>query len=878
LTIGLILCIFHRRKGDKIFCVTAHNRVCEISIDFREGKFERKRRSRCPEVSTAYSSSILGDSWESILLFAGTAFGELIIWKPKCDTEIGEILLRVPQSHNGVIFDIQMCLEAKLLTTCSDDRSVQLWKFEVNSDGKPILEKIKRCFAHISRVFRSKIIKHEENFYILSIGEDSHVCLWDNEGTLMFKKFLDDCGTIWGLDYCAKTMTSLVVTNNGRLVKVPLKLALTKNASKTEIIGENVAKLTYMSPAGLLICLKIDNEVAVYDVNDVNSPKMNFKLEASSKFCLMETFKHFLYLVTTDSKVIVYEYSTEKQDFSVKNEKIINWDDENGQTRSMIRSFFPLDDFQIVICSNNGVVRILEAQNFNKIHEFHIPKCSEPWITSAINTKDSKFLIADRCGHLHLFKNGNPDPIFTRKRLHGTMGITQIVKIDDFTFKTTGHDSTVKTISLVNDELKQIFTEKLAINFIERRFGEFTFGFSSSYFICHHQQDGILIEENCGGGNRQYDLFLDELERCGKFSLAVIQQRKVKQVTFRVDLSHQSPLTFPDLRWHHLSCNYLSLVNTKNGVLLISGGEETLMKFYLMRNDGNLEHLKTSTQHNSAIKSIISTKTSKNDDLIVISVGSRSKICFTKIRSALKELSIEEDTQFMLYEDKLTPEKDQTISFDPESSFTSTTLVNETLICACSDGHLRLFALQLDANPIKISLDREIFYGKSILHVQKVIWHGFTMILSMATDGVINFWQFPTMSKVHELKHHGNGIHAYDICEQGNEILIATGGDDQSIVISRVLMRKNEGNLKLETDKTFKIPDLHTAQVTGVRFLSDQVLMTLGVDQMIYKLTFDDDLSEKKIEKSYWTSVEDGKGLLYFKDKVIVYGNGIEIF
>uniref|UniRef100_A0A336LEW1 tRNA (34-2'-O)-methyltransferase regulator WDR6 n=1 Tax=Culicoides sonorensis TaxID=179676 RepID=A0A336LEW1_CULSO len=905
---------FNASKPDILHLVTAHNRASAISLDFSKKNGLILKRSRCQEISTAYASLIYGDSWKNLLFLAGTAFGELIIWSPsniQCNDDIGIILIRIPNSHNGVIFNIDLNMEASLLTTASDDRSIQLWKITLNDLDmkKPSIEKIKRCFAHTSRVFRSKIIKKDENFYILSIGEDSHVCLWDDAGNLIYKKYLENCGTIWGLDYCKITETVVVSTNNGRLLKIPLAeqfngSSIRENVIETREKGNSIVKLKYISiriainvTQGLLICLTELNQILVYDEN--SEMKNSFQLETgTSKICLMETCGQYAYFVTTDSEIFLYEYelNSTSQDFVLKCHEKIHWNSscedkkgENRKIRSIIRSLNSLGHDRIVICSSQGHILVLNSLTLKMMFEFYLPKSAEPWITSAISI-GCGFLIGDRCGHLHLYKNCNKNPIHTLRRLHGNMGITQIIKINSNTFTTTGHDSACRTIKLENDRLKHIFAQKTSnINLIERLHHQYIFGFNSSYFICHHEKNGTIFEHNCGGGNRQFDLYLNAIEPKHEFSLAVIQQRRVKQVTFKLKSTKENSLEFPDVRWHHLDCNFIKIIESSTS-LLITGGEDTLMKFYQMQEDGNemnLNLLRTSNQHNSGIKSIIATKSEINDDTFVISVGSRAKICISRLKFLKSsEYSIEEELQFMLYsdEEKLKPENEQQISFDPESSFTSVALVkngeDNQLVCGCSDGYLRTFNVKLESNPITITLDKEIYYGKSILHVEKIEYKNFTLILSMGTDGIINFWNSSSFDGIiHQLRHHESGIHAYDcMMDENSDLLIATGGDDQSICVSKISFQvKEEEKLSIEVQKTFKIPDLHTAQVTGVRFLDDSTLITTGIDQTIHEIHFDLKMNKKDNRRSWWTSVEDAKGLLTFRDKIIVYGNGLEI-
>lgn len=59
----------------------------------------------------------------------------------------------------GVIFSIDFNMDAGLLTTTSDDRSVKMWKIDQIDFGKNLYVKpIKSLYGHTARIFRSKII------------------------------------------------------------------------------------------------------------------------------------------------------------------------------------------------------------------------------------------------------------------------------------------------------------------------------------------------------------------------------------------------------------------------------------------------------------------------------------------------------------------------------------------------------------------------------------------------------------------------------------------------------------------------------------------------------------------------------------------------
>ena len=102
----------------------------------------------------------------------------------------------------------------------------------------------------------------------------------------------------------------------------------------------------------------------------------------------------------------------------------------------------------------------------------------------------------------------------------------------------------------------------------------------------------------------------------------------------------------------------------------------------------------------------------------------------------------------------------------------------------------------------------------------------------MATDGVINFWNFNYIKNQKEetknmlpapfskLHIHQSGINSFDLEKVSeNEYLIATGGDDNllSLIVFNLIPIEN-GNLSVEIVTKWSSSTSHCAQITGLVF------------------------------------------------------------
>lgn len=193
-------------KDGTIAAMTAHNFA--IWLEIKDRQLIIKKKLRCDDNSTLYCSHIHGDSWNDLTFFAGTALGELIIWKQVNDTPS---TLYQKSLHNGVVFSIDF--NHNFLLTSSDDRSIKIY----SSDNNWQLKELTQCFGHTSRIFVCKIIKYLDSFLFLSAGEDGNFCIWRENGNLITKKNVNLSGGLWSLDYDEASGVVIASSSTGKL-------------------------------------------------------------------------------------------------------------------------------------------------------------------------------------------------------------------------------------------------------------------------------------------------------------------------------------------------------------------------------------------------------------------------------------------------------------------------------------------------------------------------------------------------------------------------------------------------------------------------------------------------------------------------------------
>lgn len=804
-----------------------------------------------------------------------------------------------------MIFSIDCDLRHDLLTTTSDDRSVKIWAVSFADQARDwhssSLNASKSMYGHTARIFAHKIIEFGGEPYVVSIGEDANVCIWTRDGQLLSRQSVGGGqSALWSLDWDPVRCYLVTSGSGGNVNQIPIAHILHRDVYRTDIIetalsggeDEHFAKIRVMQADGLLIGVTnrqnlfyrhIDDSDSAWRSMDSNGSTTSYKstlLEVQGSMAAVAGYKRATIFCFRDG---VFETLLDES-FS------------NG----MIRSLKFLDSDAFVVCDDNGNATLCSLKGSSKVN-FTLPACKERWITVA-HRYGQHLIVGDRCGHLHLYVIDGDGIAWksTLRHLHGSLGCTSVYFESSsptrrVEFKTAGHDGTLKTIWLDEQQhtIALKFTHRIPIAWTDKivslNDGErIVAGFNDNHFIAVRPKcdagDEVHFEYECGGGHRFWDLYVDDCHARLKCHFYYIRTKRVHRVQFRLD-RRLHPFAIVRFDWHHRPCNAVHNIQLPDGrVLLASGGDDNLLKFNVCDGATTPRHVIDVSAHISNIKAICAAATTSA--WLIFSAGGRAQICVTQVTVDGDDgVQFCERVDFMLRMNDLQRKrlgKSQHIDFDPETRFMSMAVYEHDaapatwwLIVACSDGLIRRFVY--DDRASTIALDSAVLYGRCILHVHRL--HSKStdddVLLSMATDGRIVFWQlnaFGTEKPFYELTHHDSGINSYDVLtEDDGSVHIATGGDDQSVVISRVKVHGRSVNV----EKTVRFPYAHTAQVNGVRFRPfERALYSVSVDQMVFRF----DLNDFTATKVAYTCVSDAKGIEAInEDCILAYGCGAQL-
>ncbi|KAF7935017.1 uncharacterized protein EAE98_003062 [Botrytis deweyae] len=212
-------------ENDGCVMVTAHNAMVQATLS-KEDRTIRLRQLQPSSRSMLYSASLVCENQDTVIVAAGTIFGEIIVWKcvaAEDNSTFHNEALFVFTGHEGSIFGVDISppimgrdgKTTRLLASCSDDRTIRIWNLAEGSQNDADAMKLaadllpretgfgetaksqqdsngfNRCIAvtmgHASRIWGVKFHCPDRSTFgtlpitILSFGEDSTAQQWTLE-------------------------------------------------------------------------------------------------------------------------------------------------------------------------------------------------------------------------------------------------------------------------------------------------------------------------------------------------------------------------------------------------------------------------------------------------------------------------------------------------------------------------------------------------------------------------------------------------------------------------------------------------------------------------------------------------------------------------
>lgn len=366
--------------------------------------------------------------------------------------------------------------------------------------------------------------------------------------------------------------------------------------------------------------------------------------------------------------------------------------------------------------------------------------------------------------------------------------------------------------------------------------------------------------------------------------------------------------------------------------LIVSGGDDNLLKFHVLRHAGatppaaaaTLTFLANVGTHVSSIKTLAIERpaaASRNPNAWrIISAGGRAQICITDVEFPPEYCGQLTDRRFQVHQRAVCCRQKGTRNTNHVSAVegdapttaaaaghTDTRIMSVAtfdgctgFVAGCSTGLLRTFTYRDEDDGGRLTVDSTAEYGRCILKVLVIASadRRRTVVVTAATDGRVclwlashesEAWHLATLPFAH-MAHHQSGVQSMDWMRSADphHFQLVTGGDDQSVVVSRFGMQlpdDDDDDPHVSDVRTQSLAARHSAQVNGVRFGSDgRRLYTTGVDQTVWLWQPDEQSAWRPQRLVGRTAVADVKGVQVCSerapdaaDRVLVFGYGVQM-
>lgn len=659
---------------------------------------------------------------------------------------------------------------------------------------------IHTLYGHTARVWQSLILPD----CIISVGEDSKLCVWSMEGKLENSLEVHHESGVRGLTYDSETESVVTGGEDGGISV--LSLNDLRSRGLTEKVSYDLTDMGLSIPRKVAFLWK-----GLFSITDRGSVLFLegkkwisiYQDKEFSNYCLMESSPcdRYLFLGSIKGRVVIMEAESKKRVF------------DGSLVDGKIFSAHWLID-HVVLSVADGVVIVYDVilhpiLKLEKKYMYVLPNSKERWTTCALIFEDY-LICGDRMGNIHVFSmtSATESPQQSFFKIHGHLGVTDIIKSNG-TILSSGRDGTVKQFRIVNDVFCYSMKYKLPMDWpwkiVIHRNRKFVLGFSSVNFVVYGLENRELCARyDCGGGHRSSDYRLSN----DHLKFLYIRDKKIF-------LSHLSIFSSVQIRsgFHGKEINCLKIIH-RDPLIIVSGSEDTTLRITRFSGDST-EELYTVENHISSVKDVCAVSVSEMEKLL-ISCGGRAQISLHRFFA--EDLAYQIGDKFFLYE---SDKKTAGPSLEGETRILCVDSIkteNGILLgAACSDRQVRMFGYDRD-----IKYLTSIPYSHCVMKVKFIQTHAYLAAVSLATDGCIVFWNIKLgdnlcYEKMYKIRVHQSGINSFEIKYMGDgKFFLATGGDDN--LLSVILM---------ECEKEFDIMDqwknsrMHSCQITGNFFNPD---------------------------------------------------------
>lgn len=781
-----------------------------------------------------YSSSAISVAGR-LFVALGTVFDGVEIFE--LDKQQLKLVKRIHlKGHQGSIFGLAFHASGNHLVSCSDDRTVRLWKLPLLTDLKEPIELCadKVMVGHRSRVWRV-LFGHD---MIFSAAEDSTVRLWDLDGT-SYQVLAGHRGlNIWALAWQKDRLVSGGDDCSLRLWSLDRSDQVTLDCIDANDHGEPKC-FDFMDSPNHLAVLYANGFVSGLDcIIPLES------LERQATFCASSA--HCLYIFGNLAGQLHIQYQNVHQQINLFTSKVaflnILSTSSNG--------------FSVFAQSGNGTASLVSLDYSASMPTTTIVACELPE-TVASSThmlSTGELLLGTRDGRVLLYQG--TEKHFSPLARISQDAVTCIRSMpDEASILITDRAGNLSCYHLNATERTLImsWSSKVTNSWLEQvdilaNGRILVAGFKGTEFFLKCYQTGqIIMQLTTGGAHRFWRLQIASngewvyfgFIRLGKLHWCV----KSLQVDLAVIL--KAPLHGAEIRTVAIATNGLVATGGEDGCLVVTRMTTTGTDF---------RAIASTTAHRSGIKAVC-----WHDDLL-FSAGSSEELLCHKLLS-------DGNLQFLARAAAFSQVRDvriMDISLEIENDGTV------LMAAASSDSFIRTWRFNVLSREFVFLSAVEAHPGHCVLSIKLCKLDGALFIVSGGTDGLLCVSCDPDNLRLAcQSKIHQSGINSIAIVNS----MIASGGDDGKLSIQSIELVDGSSPMLQILDS---VPEADHSTITGLIWRDEATLCSVSIDQLIKIWVLVDNKTLRR-RRAAVTDVADPAAISIMDSNVVIVGAGMQL-
>ncbi|KAG7192129.1 uncharacterized protein KQ657_002494 [Scheffersomyces spartinae] len=869
--------------------LNSHNTVYKIDVsqwDTEDQHFSLLEEVHCNEKSILYSGSIriLGNG--DVYVAAGTVMNGVIIW----NYHTKQILHNLTD-HEGSIFGVKIDRNGKYVVSCSDDRSIKLYDLET-------AQLLATGWGHGSRIWNLDFfLQMDADVKIMSAGEDCTLRFWQynqQESSLDQLELIENAHLgkhIWSSDIDDETLGLCVsggadgkirvhdLQNRGTLLSYSL-VEISKQTGltfqKNEIIKqycELEVQTLFLTSHGQFFAMKAnDSSFVKVTIPETLSKEFNnfgimhgFKQSNSAIVCTRTGA--LLKIAFADEQEPSFEWIIE----SSSPNKVTNFLSYKGETSTYMFTDCPNPQIPFTFHILDHRLKIQKTLTLAQPERtftstfMHIDETNN-WLF--LGSRHATIAIYDLNSNSNANISLQVSAVF-RKMCPGDT-ITSISFIEgnhnEATLLVTVRDGIYMYVkfSRVEDQEEFKFTilqeNKLSKGFLEGAMIKdgslIVYGFKSSHFYIWNETKQVEItNELCGGAHRKWELITYDEEADIDYKFIYINKSSLFFKTFKGRFTDANyGIINEGTHGREIRDIAISPVAYDDGNrLLLTASEDTTVRLSSVDTNGIITTYWCMNNHVSGMQKIAfineeyAGSTAANEEFIIWKL------------SKLQASKVPVITEFA----RLPPSSDI-----PDLRIMDFTTIESTegdIIVAAvySDSSIKLWYLNTNTAQF-VPLVEDRYTTCCILNVNFIKVKGQVLLVTGTTDGNVTIWDAlecflsttdNTVTKLGPMlvkqQLHQSGVKALAIQYNDNDIHIFTGGDDNALVVSKLILSSNEVIL----EPISFVESAASSTITSISLVSTNKIFVTSVDQIIRLWTFNGE--DLECDAATYTTVSD---------------------